>query len=311
MLTGKYVFKSNGEIIAEKENMLTSNGINMINKYLAQSISDWAGSIAVGAFYTSTASTDTSLAYEISRSSVTLKTYRTTSGSNQIVLKASLDPLLYGSIYEIGVIPQNLTLSDPRNNFYLTKFDDTYGTSSSSDWLIGTTLSSASIRPAFSASSRFGLYNLPVPVTGSVATRSGFGLDISQFNTGDYLSLLYYVSTAVTGTPSLTFVLTDSSSNTWTSVTSSINTASALTYYTASFALSNTPGTNFNYSLDAITASFTGTATGSVYFDSLKLMSGAALDEMETLVSRSSSSAALVTTRYGQPLEIEYYLTVT
>jgi len=81
-------------------------------------------------------------------------------------------------------------------------------------------------------------------------------------------------------------------------------------YFTASVVLSASPSSAFNYDVETISAS-SSTISGIIYLDSLKLMAGDTKTQEEQLVSRTSSSAALVTTKYGQPTEIEYYLTVT
>jgi hypothetical protein len=307
LIKGKYIFKSNGEIIAEKENVVTSNGIQMINKYLAQSTQDWAGTLLVGALYTVSASTDTTLAYEVSRSPITMKTYKPVSGSNQIVIKASLDPLLVASIYEIGIIPQNYFNTDAADNLYISEFDELYGSTASSDWSVGSSVATAS-NVATSGSSRFGYYNIAVP-TASIATRSGFGLDVSGFNSNDFIQLLYYVAASSSVSPSLTFVMTDDLLNTWTSSSIRLST-SASGYYSASVRMLNDPTASFNYVIDRLTASFAG-GNGTVYLDAVKFMDGSNKLSEQQLVSRSSSAGPLVTTKYGQPLEIEYYLTVT
>lgn len=311
MITGKYIFKQDGITVAEKTNILTTNGIDMINRFLSQSVQEWAGTVVVGSQYTATASTDTALAYEVSRSPITLKTYSASgsyvngavSGSNQIIIKASLDPLLVASIYEIGIIPQNYFQANLKDNFIITRFDEGYGTSGSSDWVIGP----ASVNMTLYASSRFGTYNIGVTAASAI-TRTNFGLDFTNFTTNDYLQLLYYVPTN-TSNASVVFTFTDSSGYTWTTPTVTLNPA-ASGYFSASSLLSNNPTASFNYYVDTVTASFGG-VSGSVYLDSLKLMGGDSKTPEEQLVSRTSSSAALVTTKYGQPTEIEYYLTVT
>lgn len=306
MIKGKYIFKQNGEIIAEKENILTSNGINMINRYLTDSAVDWAGSIAVGALYTVSASTDTSLAYEVGRSNVQLKTYRTTSGSNQIILKASLDPQLIASIYEIGVYPQNLDPSSLADNYYISDFSEIFGSSSVSSWKIGSSVATAT-NTLTRNTSRSGTYNILVP-TGSVAYRSGFNLDISDFDQNDYLQVLYFVSATSTA-PSLSVSLKDSASLAWNSSTAALTT-SATGYYTASLSLTSLPDAGFSGLLDSVTLSLSG-GTGSVTFDSIKIMSGNPKNVEEILVSRSSSTSPLIIKQYGQAVDIEYYLTVT
>lgn len=311
MIKGKYVFKVGGEIVFEKENVITQNGVDMINRYLAQSTQDWAGTVVVGALGTTSASTDTSLAYEISRSPVILKTYSPSgtyvngvvSGSNQIIIKASLDPLLVGSIYEIGIVPQNFTQTSTKNNFYLTEFDEIYGTSGSSDWIINGT----SVHRTLYASSRFGDYNIALS-SGSIISRSGFNLDFTNYNINDYLQLLWYGTASPTG--SVVFSFIDTVGNSWVSPVIVLNPTASIGYFTASVVMSNSPASAFNYSVDTISAS-SGVNSGNVYLDSLKLMSGNTKTSEEQLVSRTSSSAGLITTKYGQPTEIEYYLTVT
>ena len=311
MIKGKYVFKVNGEIVFEKENVITKNGIDMINRYLAQSVQDWAGTVVVGALGTTSASTDTSLAYEISRSPVILRTYSPSgtyvngavSGSNQIIIKASLDPLLIGSIYEVGIVPQNFVQTSTKNNFYLTEFDEIYGTSGLSDWIS----SGASANKLLYASSRFGNYNITM-TSGSIISRSNFDLDFTNYNTNDYIQLLYY-ATGSTPSASIIFSFIDTSGNSWIAPVMSLSPG-ASGYFTASVVLSASPSSAFNYDVETISASCS-TVSGAIYLDALKLMAGDKKTEEEQLVSRTSSSVALVVTKYGQPTEIEYYLTVT
>ena len=79
MIKGKYIVKSGDQIIAEKENLITTNGFYMINKYLAKSSLDWAGSLVIGALgdptNNPTAITDKTLYFETGRVPVTLKSY--------------------------------------------------------------------------------------------------------------------------------------------------------------------------------------------------------------------------------------------
>lgn len=312
MIKGKYVFKVNGEIVFEKDNVITQNGIDVINRYLAQSIQDWAGTIVVGALGTTSTSTDTSLAYEISRAPIVLRTYSpsgtyvngSVSASNQIILKGSLDPLLVGSIYEIGIVPKNFLQTSEKNNFYLTQFDEIYGTSGSSDWISGT----ASRNKTLYASSRFGNYNISL-TSGSIISRSNFNLDVNSYNTGDYLQLLYF-ATGATPSASVIFSLIDEVGNSWVAPTIALSPG-ASGYFSASTLLSNSPASSFSYIVSTISASTASNMSGVIYLDSLKLMSGNNKTSEDQLISRTSSSAALVTTKYGQPTEIEYYLTVT
>jgi hypothetical protein len=309
-MNGNYVFKLNGNIIAESKNILTTNGRDIINQYLAGLTNEWAGSMVIGALYSSATVGDTQLSYELSRQPVTTKSYITTSGSNQLVIKASFSPNLIASIYEIGIVPQNSAMASQTDNFFITDFSEVYSSTASSSWLIGSSLSTASYQPLTGNTvSRSGLYNITIP-SGSVATNNLSALsDISNFTTSDYLSLLYSVPASATGTTSAKFILTDTNGVTWSSSTASLTT-SASGYYSASLSLSASQGSGFNYSLAIITASVFGTSTASPSFDMLKIQSSSPKTSLQNLISRSTSSTGIITTTYGQPLEIEYYLTV-
>jgi hypothetical protein len=75
MIKGKYVIKVDGEIVAEKDNLITTNGFFMINRHLARSSIEWAGALAVGTFTTAPAISDKALYYELDRMPITLKSY--------------------------------------------------------------------------------------------------------------------------------------------------------------------------------------------------------------------------------------------
>lgn len=307
-MNGKYIFKSNGEVIAESKNILTTNGRSIINQFLGGQTNDWAGVIALGALYSSATIADTQLNYEVSRAQVTSKSYITTSGSNQLVIKATFPNTLALSVYEIGVLPSGLYGINQLDNYPLSDFSEVYSGTASSAWLVGSSSTTASYVSLSALNiSRSGTYNVTIP-TGSVGIYYPTALYMSDYTTNDYLQLLYYNPASATGTTSAKFVLTDDLGNTWTTTTTSLSTASG--YYSASFLLSASPNANFDYSISTITASVFGTSTASPSFDMLKIMLGAQKISLEQLVSRSSASTAIVSTVYGQPLEIEYYLTV-
>lgn len=298
MIKGKYIFRSNGEIISEGENIITANGAYMINRYLANSSTDWAGSMAVGLLETTSASTDTTLGYEIYRTPITLKSY--IAGSpNKLAFKATLDTNLVANIYEVGIIPLNHIVGANKDNFVLTSFDET-------SWTSGSSVGSQSSANRTSTNTRSGSYNISASAA-SYSINSSFYSDLSAYNTNDFLQLLYYVPAAGTS-PSITITLTDTNGVTWTTPSKLITTTSS-GYYSASVALSNNPGSNFNYFVNNITIQLSG-GTGSVQYDCLKIMSGATKPPELKLVSRRSSTTPLVTKTFGQSVDIEYYLTV-
>jgi hypothetical protein len=303
-LKGKYIFSSNGKTLFEGENIITKNGALMINRYLANSSTDWAGTLAIGALGTTSASTDIKLGYEIYRTPITLKSYVTSGSVNQIAMKATLDSQIVAKIYEVGVLPLSHIVGAYKDNTILTTFSEQ---SSFGNWQTGASESSLSNATYNSASSRVDKYNVSASNT-SVTVKYNWYQNLSNFNTNDFLQLLYAVTASGTS-PSLTVVLSDSASNTWTSQTIVLPTSS-VGYYSASLAMPNSPTSGFSYNLNKIKLTLVG-GTGTIEYDALKFMSGATLPPELQLVSRKSSTTPIITKTAGQPVDIEYYLTVT
>jgi len=309
-LTGKYVISSNGKILAESNNMITANGLTVINQYLANLIPSWAGSIAVGGLSsTSTASSTNFLQYEFFRTPVIFKSYRTVSGSNQLVLKATLDPTTVFQAYEIGLFPMTINFNTNVDNYPISDFSEQY--SGSSAWYIGAT-------PATSASSsptpRMGSYTVSLAAGNTISipgasTTTSFALSTSTFTDSDAISTLYYVSNAITS-GSLTVYLADDTAgtpNVWTASTTVGATASG-SYYTSSLTFATKP-TNFTDNVIAASVQFAG--TGTIKLDHIKFVTGDTKPTDHKLVSRTESASPIITKTYGQPMDIEYYLQVT
>lgn len=76
MIKGRYVIKIDGEVVAERDNLITTNGFFMINRHLARSSIEWAGALAIGAITTAPSISDKTLYYELDRMPITLKSYQ-------------------------------------------------------------------------------------------------------------------------------------------------------------------------------------------------------------------------------------------
>lgn len=76
MIKGRYVIKIDGEVVAERDNLITTNGFFMINRHLAKSSIDWAGALAIGSVTTAPSISDKTLYYELDRMPITLKSYQ-------------------------------------------------------------------------------------------------------------------------------------------------------------------------------------------------------------------------------------------
>lgn len=201
MITGHYVISSNGEIIAESKNMLTANGLTSINSYLTGQSRDWAGTIAIGALNSiPTASSTQILQYELARYPVTFKSFRNISGSNQIVLKTTLDPAADFDIYEIGVFPAKVNAETYYDNSRISNFSELTG--ANSNWLYGNNAANTASIVNSNPSPRSGGYMVVVPVTNSTTTNTialnNLNYDSTLFTENDNLQILYYCNSTTT-----------------------------------------------------------------------------------------------------------------
>lgn len=73
MIKGKYIIYKNGKEISRQNNVVTNFGKDAILKYLCGAISNWSGAIAVGVGNASATTSDSRLAFELSRNTVTLR----------------------------------------------------------------------------------------------------------------------------------------------------------------------------------------------------------------------------------------------
>jgi hypothetical protein len=304
MIEGTYRITSSGSTVAEYKNMLTANGLLVINQYLANVVPDWAGSLAIGTLSTnSTASTTTALDYEILRFPVTLKAYRTVSGSNQMALKATIDPETVFQAYEFGIFPMRVNKLLFRDHFKITDFTEQIAASSS--WYIG---SSPAPTASVSPTPRSGGSGIKIS-TGQTASLI-FYSNFADYNDADSLDLLYYCASATTSTSSITVYFSDDSTsgNVW-SASGTIPATSSGTYTHKVLSFQPKPDA-FTDTMYSCSIQFAGSG-GTLLLDHLKVTTGQAKPTDQLLTSRTTSASPLVTKVYGQPMEIEYYIQVT
>jgi hypothetical protein len=305
VITGKYVVSSNGKIIVESDNMITANGYAAINAYLTGNGRDWAGTIAIGALSSvATSSATQTLQYELARYPTTFKSYRTISGSNQVVLKTTLDPAATFSVYEIGVFPAKVDLQSYFDNYKISNFAES--SSGSSSWYVG-----ANRATNFNSVSRSGAGCIILPFN-STASINNMYFDSSLWSDSDSLSLLYYsLSTFSSGSVSVIFGDSSVPQNIWSSSVASITNITASNFYSINIPML----TKSNITDPIMTASivFNG-SSGSIVLDHLKFVSANNLTSDSQLTSRtiaSTTTTPLFTKQYSQPMDIEYYIQVT
>jgi hypothetical protein len=295
MLKGTYVFKQNGVEVGRSENIITTNGKNAILQYLSGSIQEWASSIAVGTINTTPTVNDLTLAYEIARSPVTLKSYKIGT-PNLLIVKGTLDASIAANIYEIGVFPITTSkVFGRRDTLIITDF------STPTDWVSSAgTSTSVPYAAQSSLSPRVGLYSLDLS-NGTTITNSNFYLDLSSYSQVDTLDVLANVPSGTSGSVRVTLTdLTgaytqlsypfDASVKSGYQVLSKNFTSAIQTLSTISSIKIETIGSSSEIIVDALRVSLLGEVTNTA-----------------GLVSRSVLTTPIAKV-YGVPLDIEYYL---
>lgn len=189
-MRGKYRIFEDGVLKEEVENLITTEGKNLIRNYLAGTAGSWSGSIAIGALNSQAPSvSDSGLQFEIVRVPVTLSAVR----GSDIILSADIEPETAGRIFELGVYP---TVT----NSFSAGFDDRTIASFAENWVdsSGVSLVSSKFDGTEDApTARVGYRNLIVN-NSAMDTNYSLGLNLSGYSDLDSLSILYKVTS--TGT---------------------------------------------------------------------------------------------------------------
>lgn len=312
-IRGTYVVKSGDKVLAEFDNMLTTNGLLMINQYLTGNFKYWADSIAIGALATSsTTASTTTLQYESFRYPVLFKSYNTSGSVNQLILKTTIDPIAEFEAYEIGVFPEKVDNGTFADHYQITGFSEAIGASSL--WYVNG--SPAPITASTVTTSRVGSGNITLAVTTSSTTNTAstgsLSIPSGRYTENDYLAILYYVSSSISST-SVTVTFGDGSTPqlTW-SGSGVISNAASGSFYSASIDM-GAKSASFTDPILTASVQFRGSA-GSVVLDHMKFYLGDNLIPDLKLVSRSISASPnvpLFTKKYSEPMDIEYYIRVT
>jgi len=292
MLKGTYVFKQGGVEVGRSENIITTNGKTAILQYLSGALSEWAASIAVGTINTTPTVNDLTLAYEVARSAVTLKSFQVGS-PNLIVVKGTLAASVAANIYEVGVFPvTTANIFGTRDQLIIDDF------SGISNWK--GTYTTNQYAAQNSISPRIGTYSVNIPAATTISN-SNFYLNLSSYSQLDSLNILANVPSGSSGT--LNVVLTDVSSNT-AIVSYTFNGATTSGYQILSGKLPSnisTLGTITSVSIQTVGVS------SSITVDAIKVSVLGEITNSAGIVSRSVLTTPIAKI-YGVPLDIEYYL---
>lgn len=292
MMRGTYRFYQNGELIAERTNLITTDGKRAILRYLAGHSGGFVRSLAVGTGTTAAALGDTKLQFEVARADVSVISPDYI--AQTLVFKATLEQSMELAIWEIGAL--SVAQSEEYGKMLLT-FD-----SDIEPWSAG----------AFQTdTSRIGGDALRVTASASATVTSSLSdlfLETSDYLDVDKFSLAYIPQDA--NLNSLKIRLKTDASNyfeyTFTGLTAGYKIES---WTKAQMTKTGSPSWDNIISADLIVNAKSGGAT-SVDFDGLRIDASVVDNPDYALVSRTVLGSPVVKTGESQ-MDIEYTLDVT
>lgn len=179
----------NDSLIGEYNNIITTQGFNIIRNYLAGNTDAWAGAISLGALNLSSPSlSDISMEFELARYNIDASGVR----GNNILLSAEVDSNFSGQIYEVGLYP---TLRNEMSG----GFDDRVIVTFNENWVDSTGVSLPSNKfegAEENPLARSGVRSMIFDDT-SLTTYAETSVGINGYSDLDSISILY--KTAVLG----------------------------------------------------------------------------------------------------------------
>ena len=315
-MRGLYRFTEDGIVVGEVENIITTEGKNLIAKYLGGLVPSYAGAIAVGVGTTPATVTDKTLEYEVARSSIAV---RNVTGPYaeiyQVSFKAVLPNQLEGVIRESAIISQEFNrYAGSYGDKLLSKFTSGEGwsTVSSSNMTqtyesIGYDVLGNSVRIGGEAS-RFSATSAASPSI-SIESSAIQG-DFSGYSSADQFALAYSGYYVSAGTSIEVRFYSDVSSYYTITLTPAVNTASIWTYGILKFIKSNfsVAGAPSWSSISKVgVISSTNNASTNFMLDGLSIFDTDYINPDYAMISRSVSANQIVKSA-GKTMDVEYFL---
>lgn len=311
MINGKYKIYENGSLVAESNNVITTQGFNIIRNYLAGNVTSWASAISIGAMNSSAPTiSDTSMEFELVRYDVVVSGVR----GNNVLLSAEVDSTFSGQIYELGIYPT-------RRNVSSNGFDDRVIATFDENWMdtLGVSLENNKFdgseeSPIARSGSRRLIFN-----NNALTTYAEIGVGINGYSDLDSISILY--KTAQTGadkTIRLTFY-DDQLPVAGTKYYDFNFSGIAIGYKKVSELLGNFTETgNFNNQVSKVELKSLSTTAATIHIDAIKFDDIDETDPNFALISRAliGNAGGTATTDYfekraGSNMVIEYEMEIS
>lgn len=292
-MKGIYRIYQEGRLIAEQENLITTEGKKLILRYLAGQAGSIGDALAVGVAATTPTASDYRLNFEIERVVVSLKN---ADYSNQyIIFKGTLPQIGEYQIYEVGLFSSfaNSVAGDYAGRV-LTTFDTTV-----EPWTNATVDTTA---PRTSVDSIL----VTAGVSATVSTRNSTVMDLAGYSGNDEFTLAFNKTGANITTLALAFEnSTGGSYKRSLSITGLSTGYNVLAFKKSDFTATGTIdwGTITSFGVD-VTANASG---GTIILDAIRVEDTDTVNPNYVMVSRALLSSPLAKTSVA-PLDIEYAL---
>lgn len=177
-MRGFYRFYQNGKLIAEHENLLTTEGKRLILRYLAGQSPSLGGAIGLGVSGVAATVNDVALGFEIERVGVDLKNADYT--NNVVLFKGTIDQDATFTIYEAGLwsTASNI-LSGEFDSRLITTFDTDL-----EEWT-NATLDTSANRTSIDA------IKVSAAISSTTQTRLDVDMDLSGYSANDTFFLAF------------------------------------------------------------------------------------------------------------------------
>jgi len=275
--------------------VLTSEGKQIIRRYLGRQVSSIADAIVFGVGATAETATDASLALEAGRVQVLLTSYDFV--NDAIIFKGSVPDDFVGTIYEVGIYS---TFDDASSGSYGSRAITTFD-SDSETWSAGTyTTTNTRIGPDS--------LNLAPATSGTLtASISNLTLDFAGNSGADQFILAFANNN--TNASTVAFRFKTDASNYYTFSVSNPSTGYQVTNFNKSAAVATGTPNWSNITQVEVSVSSKATGASSVDFDAIRLEDRDTSNADYVLVARKV--IAPVVKLDGQSQDIEFTLDVT
>jgi hypothetical protein len=291
-MRGVYRFYQDGKMVAESDNLITTEGARLILRVLAEQASSLGQAIGLGVGNAAAVVGDTRLKWEIDRAAIDIK--NVDYDNSRVIMKTTLPQNSIYTIYEVGLWSQFTNSFNSDNvSRVLTTFETAF-----ESWT-NTTLDSTQARTSPDS------VKIDAGASATTTSTLNVDLDLSGYSALDTFNIAFYKANNNITTLKLNFASTTGSWEGSATVSALPIGYNIISISKGSFVATGTPDWSAITSMNVkVTA---GASAGYLIMDGIRIEDGDTLNPSYALVSRSVLATPLVKTD-SSPMDIEYAL---